>query len=270
MVSRPVLQIINSGTPSRGPLFRGKLPLMGVLINSANIPSGAKARRFSPVCGGIEVPPYQNIGLSQRFLSAFGLALMLAVACQGCKSSAPAAASADPTTAATSAPAQSSNPAAAPDSSGVANDSAAPSNYSNVSYSNPPAASASGAQQVWLGDAAIGMPNAMSMTIPTGWHFQGGIVRNVSCSPGDAFPQLVVSSADGAYSLTIMTPFFTTSMPTNFNLQGCGTVTQPTTAANILTHYVAPALRKAAQISAPQAAPGWETFLRAASPPSTV
>jgi hypothetical protein len=123
-------------------------------------------------------------------------------------------------------------------------------------------------QQVWLGDSAIGMQNAMSMTIPTGWHFQGAIVRNVPCSPGDAFPQLVVSSSDGAYSLTIMTPFFTTSMPTNFNLQSCGTVAQPTTAANILTHYVVPAIRKGAQTSAPQSAPGWEPYLRGAGPPS--
>jgi hypothetical protein len=202
-------------------------------------------------------------------LGGIGLALVLAAACQGCKSSAPAAAPADPAAAsAGSAPSPSSYPASAPDSSTAASDSAAPSNYSTVAYSNSPTASASGMQQVWLGDSAIGMQNAMSMTIPTGWHFQGGIVRNVSCSPGDAFPQLTVSSADGAYSLTIMTPFFTTSMPTNFNLQGCGTVAQPTTAANILTHYVAPALRKGAQISAPQAAPGWEPFLRGASPPS--
>jgi hypothetical protein len=112
------------------------------------------------------------------------------------------------------------------------------------------------------------MQNAMSLSIPAGWHFQGGIVRNVSCSPGDAFPQLVASSPDGAYSLTIMTPFFTTSSPTNFNLQNCGTVAQPTTAANILTRYVLPAIRKGAQISAPQSAPGWEPFLRGASPPS--
>jgi hypothetical protein len=204
-------------------------------------------------------------------VSGAALGLVLMAACQGCKSSAPAAPAAGPSASVNSAAPASGNAAAPPDASAMP----APSDYSQPasSYSTPPAPSAPGGstaamQQVWLGDSAIGMPQAMSVNIPAGWHFQGGILRNISCSPGDAFPQMVVTSPDGAYSLTIMTPFFTTSMPTNFNLQNCGTVAQPTTAANILTHYVIPAIRRGAQVSAPQTAPGWEPFVRGASAPS--
>jgi hypothetical protein len=202
---------------------------------------------------------------SKLVIGGISMALVLAA---GCKKSQPAAPAAAPTTSSSGSPAGMTSNYSTADTSAPSNyapdPSAAQSSYTPVSTT--PAASST--QTVWLGDSAIGMPQAMSMTIPTGWHFQGGIVRNVSCSPGDAFPQFIVSSPDNAYSLTVMTPFFTTSMPTNFNLQNCGTVAQPTTAANILAHYVVPAIRRGAQASAPQSAPGWERFMSGTSPPS--
>jgi hypothetical protein len=124
-------------------------------------------------------------------------------------------------------------------------------------------ASSGGMQRVSLADPAVGIQDAMSLNIPAGWTFQGGVIRNVSCSPGDAFPQLEVSSPDGAYSFTVMTPFFTTSMPTNFNLQGCGAVVQLMSSANILTRYVVPNLSKGGQASAPSAPPTAAQFMQA-------
>jgi hypothetical protein len=205
--------------------------------------------------------------LGSRFLiGGAALALLFTTACNKSQPNQAPAAPANVSTSTTPSASPSAGVPSSPEASSYPSTEpvAADASYTPASTSPNPAS----VQRVWLGDSAIGMSQAMSMTIPTGWHFQGGIVRNVSCSPGDAFPQLVVSSPDGAYSLTIMTPFFTTSMPTNFNLQNCGTVAQPTTAANILTHYVAPAIRRGAQISAPESAPGWEPFLRGASPPS--
>jgi len=120
-------------------------------------------------------------------------------------------------------------------------------------------------QRVSLADPAVGIQDAMSLNIPAGWRFQGEIVRNVPCSPGDAFPQMQVSSVDGAYSLTLMTPFFTTSQPTSFDLRSCGTVAPLTSTSNILAHYIVPALRKGAQASAPDAVPDAEKFIQSVS-----
>jgi hypothetical protein len=125
--------------------------------------------------------------------------------------------------------------------------------------------SADSMQRVSLADPAVGIQDAMSLNIPAGWTFQGAIVRNVPCSPGDAFPQMQVSSADGAYSLTLMTPFFTTSQPTSFDLRSCGAVAPLTSTANLLAHNIVPALRKGVQASAPDAVPGAEKFLQSVS-----
>jgi len=126
------------------------------------------------------------------------------------------------------------------------------------------AASAPGGsmRRMSIADPAVGIDDAMSLDIPTGWQFQGAIVRNVPCSPGDAFPQLQVSSPDGAYSITIMTPFFTTSQPTNLDLRSCGAVAPLAPAATILTRYVLPAIRHGAVTSSPEDAPHVEGFLR--------
>jgi hypothetical protein len=117
-------------------------------------------------------------------------------------------------------------------------------------------------QRVSLADPAVGMQDAMSVTIPSGWSFQGRIVRDVSCSPGDAFPHMQIASPDGAYSLTVMTPFFTTSMPTTLNLRGCGAVAQLMSSANILTRYVVPGLSKGGQASAPSVPPDAANFIQ--------
>jgi hypothetical protein len=120
-------------------------------------------------------------------------------------------------------------------------------------------------RRVSLADPAVGILDAISLDIPVGWQFRGEIVRNVPCSPGDAFPQMQASSPDGAYSLTVMTPFFTTSQPTNFDLRSCGTVAPITSSANILTQYVIPTIRNGAQTSPPEAVPEAEKFVRAAN-----
>jgi hypothetical protein len=121
---------------------------------------------------------------------------------------------------------------------------------------------ASSMQRVSLADPVVGIQDAMSLNIPIGWKFQGGIARNVPCSPGDAFPQMQIASPDGAYSLTVMTPFFTTSMPTSLDMRSCGAVAPLTSTANILAHYVVPALRQGAQTSAPEAMPNAEKFIQ--------
>lgn len=117
-------------------------------------------------------------------------------------------------------------------------------------------------QRVSLADPAIGFNEAMSLHIPAGWQFHGEIVRNVPCSPGDPFPQMQASSPDGAYSLTVMTPFFTTSMPTDFDLRTCGTVAPLTSSADVLTRYVLPAIRRGAEHASPEAVPEAAEFLR--------
>jgi hypothetical protein len=117
-------------------------------------------------------------------------------------------------------------------------------------------------QRVTLADPTLGIEDAMSLDIPTGWQFEGIVVRNVPCSPGDAFPQVQASSPDGAYSITIMTPFFTTSQPTDFDLRTCGTVAPLMPAAIILSRYVVPAIRRGAETSNPEPVPQAEGFLR--------
>lgn len=135
----------------------------------------------------------------------------------------------------------------------------------DATVAGPAEAPAGGSmRRVSLGDPAVGMTDAMSLDIPVGWQFRGEIVRNVSCSPGDAFPQMEASSADGEYALTVMTPFFTTSQPTNFDLRSCGTVAPITSSADILTRYVIPAIRNGAQTSPPEPVPEADEFLRAA------
>lgn len=128
-----------------------------------------------------------------------------------------------------------------------------------------PVDSVAGMQRVSLGDPGVGIQDAMSLNIPAGWHFRGEIVRNVPCSPGDPFPEMEVSSPDGAYSVTTMTPFFTTSGRTDFDLSSCGAMAQPMPAANILTQYVVPALRRGAQVSQAEPLPDGERFVRANS-----
>jgi hypothetical protein len=123
-------------------------------------------------------------------------------------------------------------------------------------------ATATSMQHMTIADPTLGIEDAMSLEIPAGWQFQGSIVRNVPCSPGDAFPQVQVSSPDGAYSLTIMTPFFTTSQPTNFDLRTCGAVAPLAPAATILTRYVLPAIRRGAATGSPEAAPRADAWLR--------
>ncbi len=120
-------------------------------------------------------------------------------------------------------------------------------------------------QHVSLADPALGFANAMSLPIPADWKFEGRIVRDVACSPGDAFPQMQASSADGAYGLTVMTPFFTTSQPTDFDLRTCGVVAPLTSAANVLVRYVLPAIRRGAQTSAPEPVPDGERFVKSVS-----
>jgi hypothetical protein len=120
-------------------------------------------------------------------------------------------------------------------------------------------------QRMNIADPSLGIEDAMSLEIPVGWQFHGTIVRNVPCSPGDPFPQVQVSSPDGAYSLTIMTPFFTTSQPTNFDLRTCGTVAPLAPAATILTRYVLPAIRRGAEISDPEASPRADNWLRSSN-----
>jgi len=117
-------------------------------------------------------------------------------------------------------------------------------------------------QRVSLADPVVGMQDAMSLNIPTGWKFQGGIVRNVPCSPGDGFPWMQIASPDGAYSVTVKTPFFTTAMPSSFDMRTCGAVAPLTSTANILAHYVVPALRQGTQTSAPEAVPDAEKFIQ--------
>jgi hypothetical protein len=133
---------------------------------------------------------------------------------------------------------------------------------SGFQSTNASSGTAGSMQRVSLADPAVGIQDAMSLNIPVGWRFQGEIVRNVPCSPGDAFPQMQVSSADGAYSLTLMTPFFTTSQPTSFDLRSCGMVAPLTSTSNILAHYIVPALRKGAQASAPDAVPDAAEFIQ--------
>jgi hypothetical protein len=138
-------------------------------------------------------------------------------------------------------------------------------NVSTVSE-DPTTGSGNGAegsmQHVSLADPAVGIQDAMSLNIPAGWQFHGQVVRNISCSPGDAFPQMQTSSADGAYSLTIMTPFFTSSAAPSFDMRNCGVVAPLTSSADILTRYVLPAIRPGVQASTPEPVPGVEQFLQ--------
>ena len=120
-------------------------------------------------------------------------------------------------------------------------------------------------KRVFLPDRALGIDNAMSVAIPADWKFEGRIVRDVPCSPGDAFPQLEATSVDGAYAMTVMTPFFTTSQPTDFDLRTCGVVAPLMPAADVLVRYVLPAIRRGAQTSPPEAVPEAGRFQKAAN-----
>jgi hypothetical protein len=122
-------------------------------------------------------------------------------------------------------------------------------------------------QTVVLNDVALGMP-AMHLTIPAGWHFQGEVVRNVPCSPGDPFPEYRASSPDGSIVVGMMTPFFTVYPPQsagNMNLRGCGMVMPAPPTGKILSAYVVPAIRKGVQASAPEPVPGTEELIRSMS-----
>jgi len=118
-------------------------------------------------------------------------------------------------------------------------------------------------KRVTLADPALGIPDAMSLPIPADWKFEGRIVRDVPCSPGDPFPQMEATSADGTYVLTVMTPFFTTSQPTDFDLRTCGVVAPLMSTADVLVRYVLPAIRHGAQTSAPEAVPDGDRFVKA-------
>lgn len=126
-------------------------------------------------------------------------------------------------------------------------------------------ATAAPMKRVLLADPALGIQEAMSVPIPADWKFEGRIVRDVPCSPGDPFPQMQATSADGAYVMTIMTPFFTTSQPTDFDLRTCGVVAPPMSTADVLVRYVLPAIRRGAQTSAPEAVPDADRFVKSVS-----
>jgi hypothetical protein len=111
-------------------------------------------------------------------------------------------------------------------------------------------------------DPSIGMQDAMAVAIPAGWHFQAQVVRNVPCSPGDPFVQSQAQSPDGRYSVTVMTPFFTTAQPVTLDLHTCGAVAPVSSSANILARYVVPALRRDAKASQPESVPGAEHFIQ--------
>ena len=122
-------------------------------------------------------------------------------------------------------------------------------------------------QTVTLNDVALGMP-AMNLTIPAGWNFQGDVVRNVGCSPGDPFAEYRASSPDGSIVVGLMTPFFTAYPPrmaANMNFNGCGMLTQAPPTGKILTSYIVPAIRRGIQSSAPEPVPGIEPMIRSMS-----
>jgi hypothetical protein len=191
--------------------------------------------------------------LNKAMLAFMGLSVVLSVTA-GCNST-PAA---GPAPVVTGSPSANTEPASANTYGGSDTPALMP-------VSADTGGAAAGMQRVSLADPGVGMQNAMSMNIPSGWTFQGGIIRTVSCSPGDAFPQLQVSSPDGAYSFSVMTPFFTTATPTNFNLQGCGAVAPLASSADILSRYVVPGLSRSGTASAPATAPGAAAFTQANS-----
>jgi ElaB/YqjD/DUF883 family membrane-anchored ribosome-binding protein len=137
-------------------------------------------------------------------------------------------------------------------------------NVSSVTEDSAPNPSTSGSmQRVSLADPVAGFQDAMSMNLPAGWHFRGEVLRDVACSPGDAYPQFQATSADGSLSMVLMTPFFTSSMAPSFDMHSCGVVAPLTSTAEILTRYIVPALRPGVQTSAPEPVPGGEKFLQA-------
>lgn len=125
--------------------------------------------------------------------------------------------------------------------------------------------SAAPMKRVFLADPAVGMQDAVSLPIPSDWKFEGQIVRDVPCSPGDPFPKLQATSPDGSYVITVMTPFFTTSQPTDFDLRTCGVVAPLMSTADVLVRYVLPAIRRGAQTSAPEAVPDADAFVKSVS-----
>ncbi len=120
-------------------------------------------------------------------------------------------------------------------------------------------------KRVFLADRTLGMQDAVSVPIPADWKFEGRIVRDVPCSPGDPYPQMQATSADGTFGMTIMTPFFTTSQPTDFDLRSCGVVAPLMSTADVLVRYVLPAIRRGAQTSAPEAVPEVDKFVQSVS-----
>jgi hypothetical protein len=108
--------------------------------------------------------------------------------------------------------------------------------------------------QVTVRDEGFNIP-AFTMDIPAGWKIDGGVIRTVNCSLGDPFLVFSTSSPDELYSGQILSPYFTfwpNSM--NTNLQGCGEVRRPMSAAEVLTNVILPKLRHGLKYSAPVAA----------------
>jgi hypothetical protein len=122
-------------------------------------------------------------------------------------------------------------------------------------------------QTVSLTDTALGM-HAMNLTLPAGWHFQGEVVRNVGCSPGDPFATYRAESPDGSISISMLTPFFTIYPPQSvgrLNFSSCGMVMPAVPTGKLLSQYIVPAIRKGAQASAPEPIPGTEQLIRSMS-----
>ncbi len=114
-------------------------------------------------------------------------------------------------------------------------------------------------QLVTLRDESLGMP-AMTAQIPAGWRFEGAIDRNVSCSPGDAFPHFRAQSPDGSITIQQLIPFFTTDHP----MQGfnqCGVIAQVQPTTTLLSRYIVPAIAPRLHADAPEPIPGTEALV---------
>jgi hypothetical protein len=108
--------------------------------------------------------------------------------------------------------------------------------------------------KVSLDDAQFGMP-AYTIEAPAGWKFDGKIRRDIGCSPADPFPAYEFTSPDGQTRIRVLTPFFTAypaSLTQGLDFRQCGIFAQSMPTGRLLTQYIAPALRKGAQIGQPE------------------
>lgn len=118
--------------------------------------------------------------------------------------------------------------------------------------------------RVVLSDPAFNMP-AISLMIPAGWTFEGTILRNVVCSPGDPFPVFRATAPDGITSVEMDSPFFTFYPQTGLSADGCGVVAPAMPAGRILSQYVLPQIRPQAQRSEAEPTPDRQQYLQSVS-----